>query len=105
MPSNESVFGDDFFEMPAKLCRGGHVAPSAGVDIAIGTNKFYKAAAIKSGPNIFNASQAKRMNDEFYVALGKLCHLWLRFVFNMEARVADIAPNPKRADVREVSHD
>lgn len=63
--SDEGIFGDAFFEPIAKLCSGGHVAPSGGVDIAIETDKVYKAIAVKSGPNIFNSSQTKRMNDEF----------------------------------------
>jgi hypothetical protein len=63
--SDEGIFGDAFFEPISKLCSGGHVAPSAGVDVAIETETTYKAIAVKSGPNIFNASQSKRMNDEF----------------------------------------
>ena len=63
--SDEGIFGDAFFEPISKLCSGGHVAPAAGIDVAIETENTYKAIAVKSGPNIFNASQAKRMNDEF----------------------------------------
>src|SRR5437660_1078367 len=63
--SDEGIFGDAFFEPISKLCSGGHVAPSGGIDVAIETGNVYKAIAVKSGPNIFNASQSKRMNDEF----------------------------------------
>lgn len=63
--SDESIFGDAFFEPIARLCSGGTVSPSEGVDVAVETNAVYKAFSIKSGPNIFNASQAKRQDDEF----------------------------------------
>lgn len=63
--SDEGIFGDVFFEPIAKLCSGGTVSPTEGVDVAIETDTAYKAVSVKSGPNIFNASQAKRMNDEF----------------------------------------
>lgn len=63
--SDESIFGDAFFEPIARACSNGTVSPSEGVDIAIESETVYKAFSIKSGPNIFNASQAKRQDDEF----------------------------------------
>jgi hypothetical protein len=63
--SDESIFGDAFFEPIARLCSGGTVSPSEGVDVVVETDAAYKAFSIKSGPNIFNASQAKRQDDEF----------------------------------------
>ena len=63
--SDESIFGDAFFEPIARLCSGGTVSPSEGVAVAVETDSVYKAFSIKSGPNIFNASQSKRQNDEF----------------------------------------
>ena len=63
--SDETIFGDAFFEPIAKICSEGVVAPSEGIDIVIETESIYKAISVKSGPNIFNASQAKRMDDEF----------------------------------------
>ncbi len=63
--SDESIFGDAFFEPIARLCSGGTVSPSEGVDVVVETDTAYKAFSIKSGPNIFNASQSKRQDDEF----------------------------------------
>ncbi|HEV2580260.1 MAG TPA: PmeII family type II restriction endonuclease [Ktedonobacteraceae bacterium] len=63
--SDESIFGDAFFEPIARICSGGTVSPSEGVDVAVESDTVYKAFSIKSGPNIFNASQAKRQDDEF----------------------------------------
>lgn len=63
--SDETIFGDAFFEPIARLCSGGTVSPSEGVDVAVETDTVYKAFSIKSGPNIFNASQSKRQDDEF----------------------------------------
>ena len=56
--SDETIFGDAFFEPIAKMCSGGIVSPSEGVDVAVETDTVYKAIAVKSGPNIFNSSQA-----------------------------------------------
>ncbi len=77
--SDEGIFGDAFFEPIAKLASGGHISPSAGVDVAIETDTVYKAISVKSGPNIFNASQAKRMDDEFKVLRSRLLRLHKQF--------------------------
>lgn len=77
--SDEGIFGDAFFEPIAKICSGGHVAPSEGVDVAIETDTVYTAIAVKSGPNIFNASQAKRMNDEFISLRNRMLKLHKQF--------------------------
>ena len=63
--SDETIFGDKFFEPIAKAVSGGTVAPSEGVDVAVETNNRYSAYAVKSGPNPFNSSAKKRQNDEF----------------------------------------
>lgn len=63
--SDETIFGDAFFEPLALKVSGGVVSPSDGVDIAIESDERYMAIALKSGPNIFNSSQAKKQNSEF----------------------------------------
>lgn len=77
--SDEGIFGDAFFEPIAKQVSGGVVAPSEGVDVAVETAVVYKAIAVKSGPNIFNASQSKRMNDEFSSLRSRLMKLQKQF--------------------------
>lgn len=77
--SDETIFGDAFFEPIAKLCSGGIVSPSEGVDIAIETDAVYKAIAVKSGPNIFNSSQAKRQDQEFKSLRSRLLKLHKQF--------------------------
>jgi adenylate kinase family enzyme len=63
--SDESIFGDAFFEPVVRIASEGRVSDADGVDVVIETDTVYKAIAVKSGPNIFNASQAKRQDDEF----------------------------------------
>lgn len=77
--SDEGIFGDAFFEPIARLCSGGHVSPSPGVDVAIETDVVYKAVAVKSGPNIFNSSQSKRMDDEFKSLRSRMLKLHKQF--------------------------
>ena len=77
--SDETIFGDAFFEPIAKICSGGIVSPSEGVDVALETDTVYKAIAVKSGPNIFNSSQAKRQDQEFKRLGSRLLKLHKRF--------------------------
>jgi hypothetical protein len=63
--SDETIFGDAFFEPIAKAVSGGTVASHEAIDVVVETETTYKPIAVKSSPNIFNASQAKRMDDEF----------------------------------------
>lgn len=63
--SEETIFGDAFFEPLALLAAGGTVSPTEGVDFIVETENKYLAVAVKSGPNIFNASQKRRQNSEF----------------------------------------
>jgi hypothetical protein len=77
--SDETIFGDTFFEPIAKQFSGGTVSPSEGVDIAIESSNMYKAIAVKSGPNPFNSSQKKRQSDEFAVLRSRLLKLHKQF--------------------------
>lgn len=77
--SDEGIFGDAFFEPIALSVSGGVVSPSEGVDVAIETEDKYLAISVKSGPNIFNASQTKRQNDEFMKLRSRLTKLNKQF--------------------------
>jgi len=63
--SDETIFGNVFFEPIAKLAATGHVAPSEGVDFALEKPDRYLAVAVKSGPNWGNADQHKRQSTNF----------------------------------------
>ncbi|GAC1381939.1 MAG: hypothetical protein NVSMB33_08920 [Ktedonobacteraceae bacterium] len=73
--SDETIFGDAFFEPIVKLCSGGVVSPSKGVDVAIETATVYKAISVKSGPNIFNSSQSEKQDQEFKSLRSRLLKL------------------------------
>src|SRR5574337_335532 len=77
--SDEGIFGEVFFEPIAKAVSGSVVSPSEGVDIAIETDTVYKAVSIKSGPNPYNSSQAKRQDDEFRSLRSRLLKLKKQF--------------------------
>ncbi len=77
--SDETVFGDKFFEPIAKKVSGGTVSPSEGVDVTVETNDRYTVYAIKSGPNPFNSSAKKRQNDEFNSLRSRLLKLNKQF--------------------------
>jgi len=70
--SDETIFGNTFFEPLALLASGGHVAEAPGVDIVKETEHTTLAIAVKSGPNVFNASQKRRQNAEFNALRSRL---------------------------------
>ena len=63
--SDETTFGNAFFEPLAKKVSGGVVSPSEGVNVAIETERRYVAIAVKSGTSIFNADSRKRQTQNF----------------------------------------
>lgn len=77
--SDEGIFGDAFFEPLTKFVSGGVVAPSEGVDVAIEDDNTYKAIAVKSGPNVFNAQSRKRQADDFNALRNRLRKLGKHF--------------------------
>jgi len=63
--SDEGIFGDAFFEPLAEQIGNGHVAETEGVDVIIEDDRVYKAFAVKSGTNVFNADSRKKQADNF----------------------------------------
>lgn len=77
--SDETLFGDAFFEPIAKIASGGKVSSSEGVDFEKETDNKYLAVAVKSSPNWANASQKKRINDEFSSLRSRLYKIHKQF--------------------------
>ena len=68
--SEETIFGNCFFEPLAIAASGGEKALAEGVDIMYhdhDTNTIY-AYAVKSGPSVFNADSKKRQEQNFLAA-------------------------------------
>jgi hypothetical protein len=63
--SNETIFGNCFFEPLAKLASGGKVSDAEGVDFTVEFADRYLAVAVKSGPNWGNRDQHKRQSTNF----------------------------------------
>jgi len=77
--SDETIFGDAFFEPLAKdLCEGS-CSPTEGVDVVIETASSYKAIAVKSGPSVFNAQSRRRQNQEFQALRSRMMKLQKHF--------------------------
>jgi hypothetical protein len=77
--SDETIFGDAFFEPIARIASGGTVSDGAGVDFTIETEDRIAAVAVKSGPNPYNASQKRRQHDEFIAMRNRLYKMHKRF--------------------------
>ena len=68
--SEETIFGNCFFEPLAIAASGGNKALAEGIDIMVqdnATNTIY-AVAVKSGPAVFNADSKKRQEQNFTAA-------------------------------------
>ncbi len=73
--SDETMFGDAFFEPIALIASGGKVSDAEGIDFVVESSERVLAVALKSGPNIFNASQKKRQSQEFMAVRNRLYKL------------------------------
>jgi hypothetical protein len=63
--SDETIFGNCFFEPLATLASKGKVSDAEGVDFAVEFADRYLAVAVKSGPNWGNRDQHKRQSTNF----------------------------------------
>ena len=77
--SDETMFGDAFFEPIARIAATGKVSEGEGVDFVIETDSKVLAVALKSGPNIFNSSQKKRQSQEFAAVRNRLYKVQKQF--------------------------
>ena len=77
--SDETMFGEAFFEPIARIAAGAKVSDAEGVDFIIESEGRVLAVALKSGPNIYNASQKKRQSQEFSALRNRLYKLHKQF--------------------------
>lgn len=66
--SEETIFGNCFFEPLAIAASGGNKALAEGIDIMIHEKDVIHAVAVKSGPSVFNADSKKRQEQNFMAA-------------------------------------
>ena len=68
--SEETIFGNCFFEPIAIAASGGNKALAEGIDLMIqdNENNVIYAVAVKSGPSVFNADSKKRQEQNFTAA-------------------------------------
>lgn len=66
--SEETLFGNCFFEPIALVVSGGQKAVTEGVDITVDKNNIIYSIAVKSGTSVFNADSKKRQEQNFQSA-------------------------------------
>ena len=66
--SEETVFGNVFFEPVALALAGGQKAVTEGVDITVEQDNVIYSIAVKSGVSVFNADSRKRQEQNFQAA-------------------------------------
>ncbi|HUV06032.1 MAG TPA: PmeII family type II restriction endonuclease [Armatimonadota bacterium] len=66
--SEETIFGNAFFEPIVKAVCSGVAAGGAGMDVVIETQDAYTIISIKSGPNWGNSSQVAKLQQDFMTA-------------------------------------
>jgi len=77
--SDETIFGNVFFEPIARIASGAKASDAEGVDFVVEREEKITAVALKSGPNIYNASQKKRQAQEFLAVRSRLYKLQKQF--------------------------
>jgi hypothetical protein len=77
--SDETIFGNCFFEPLARLAAGGKVADGEGVDFTMEFEDRILAVAVKSGPNWGNADQHKRQSTNFDAVRKRLYKMQKQF--------------------------
>lgn len=77
--SDETIFGDAFFEPIARIASGGKASDAEGVDFVVESKERVTAVALKSGPYPYNASQKKRQSQEFLAVRSRLYKLHKQF--------------------------
>ena len=77
--SDETIFGNCFFEPLARLASGGKVSDAEGVDFTVEFQDRYLAVAVKSGPNWGNRDQHKRQSTNFDSLRNRLYKIQKRF--------------------------
>ena len=66
--SEETIFGNTFFEPIAIAVSGGQKAVTEGVDITVDKDNTIYSIAVKSGTSVFNADSRKRQEQNFQAA-------------------------------------
>ena len=66
--SEETIFGNVFFEPIATVVSGGQKALAEGVDIMVEKDDTIYAIAVKSGTSVFNSSSKRRQEQNFAAA-------------------------------------
>ena len=68
--SEETIFGNCFFEPLAIAASGGNKALAEGIDVLVEDkeNNIIYAIAVKSGPSVYNADSKKRQEQNFTAA-------------------------------------
>lgn len=66
--SEETIFGNTFFEPLAIVVSGGQKAVTEGVDITVDKDNTIYSIAVKSGTSVFNADSRKRQEQNFQSA-------------------------------------
>ena len=63
--SEETIFGNEFFEPLAIVLSGGQKAMTEGADITVDKNGAIFTIAVKSGTSVFNSDSRKRQEQNF----------------------------------------
>ena len=66
--SEETIFGNEFFEPIAIALSGGQKAMSEGIDITVEKDNGIYSIAVKSGTSVFNADSRKKQEQNFNAA-------------------------------------
>ena len=78
--SEETIFGNCFFEPIALAVSGGQKAVSEGIDITVDKNNTIYSIAVKSGTAVFNADSRNKQEDNFQKAQRRVSQAHKAFI-------------------------
>lgn len=70
--SEETMFGQIFFEEVALIASGGHKSSADSIDVEVHDINTIKLYAVKSGTSVFNAQSRQRQEQAFQEAINRL---------------------------------
>ena len=77
--SDESIFGDAFFEPIARIASGGTVSEATSVDFVVESENRITSVAMKSGPNPYNSAQKSKQSQDFLAVRSRLYKMHKQF--------------------------
>lgn len=94
--SEETIFGNCFFEPLALAVSGGQKAVTEGIDITVDKDNTIYSIAVKSGPSVYNADSRNKQEQNFLAAQKEFNRLIKVLFLSLDMATEEKISNPAR---------